>query len=250
MKTASFIIHLERAEGRKTQVAQLQSCLPQPVETLPAVDGVAMSSADRSTAYRRGLHRPRYPFVLRDAEIGTFLSHRRAWSEIISRGLDFALIVEDDIALNPAEFARAHALACAHVTEHGYVRFPWFAKEVPRTEIVRDADCSLFSPRRIGLGMLAQLVSRNAAQKLLSVTEAFDRPVDTLLQMHWVTGLRPLVVWPSGVSEVSQTLGGSTIAQRKSPAQAIWREIMRPIYRGQIAIHSRFRQDAQAILHD
>jgi hypothetical protein len=31
------------------------------------------------------LHRPRYPFALRAAEIGCFLSHRRAWREILDR---------------------------------------------------------------------------------------------------------------------------------------------------------------------
>ncbi len=229
--------------ARKPQVVKLQSALPQPAETLPAVDGSALDEAQRNAVFRPALHRPRYPFRLRDAEIGTFLSHRRAWEEIVSRRLDFALIVEDDIALNPAEFSCAYDLARAHVAEHGYVRFPWFAKEAPRLEIARSGSCTLFSPRRTGLGMLAQLVSRPAAQRLLAASETFDRPVDTLLQMHWVTGVRPLVAWPSGVREISDRLGGSTIAGRKSAVQTIHREIMRPIYRAQIAIHSRFRQE-------
>lgn len=102
------------------------------------------------------------------------------------------------------------------------------------TETVR-----IIEPVPVGLGMQAQLVGSKAAQRLLSITEIFDRPVDTTAQMNWVTGLKPLTVLPSGVREISRQLGGSSIQKSRSLPDKLKREIMRPLYRWKIKSRSR-----------
>jgi GR25 family glycosyltransferase involved in LPS biosynthesis len=97
----------------------------------------------------------------------------------------------------------------------------------------------IIEPLPVGLGMVAQLVSRDAARKLLAATRKFDRPVDTTVQMFWVTGVRPLAVQPGGVEEISSKLGGSTIKRKKSALDKLGREILRPLYRRRIATLSR-----------
>ncbi len=236
MQAAAFIIHLERAVSRKPQVDWLKSNLPLAAEILPAVDGAKLTIAHKQTVYQRHIHRPRYPFVLRDAEIGCFLSHRAAWAEIVNRDLDYGLIVEDDITFEAGPFADAYTLACRHISRAGYIRFPWFGREKPAKIIDQQGDCRLFIPKQTGLGMLAQLVSRNAAQRLLNTTQQFDRPVDTLLQMHWVTGLAPLSAYSSSIKEVSHDLGGSTISRKKPFSERLRREIFRPVYRAKLAL--------------
>ena len=98
-------------------------------------------------------------------------------------------------------------------------------------EVFRNDQIRIIIPNPIGLGMVAQLVSFDAAQKLLAATEQFDRPVDTTVQMRWVTGLQPLAVIPGGVKEISAQLGGTTIQHKKSFSDKLAREILRPIYR-------------------
>ena len=79
IRAEAFIIHLARAEARKPQVERLAATLPLPINVINAVDGLALGDREIEAAYRRHLYRPRYPFALRKAEIGCFLSHRKAW---------------------------------------------------------------------------------------------------------------------------------------------------------------------------
>ena len=100
--------------------------------------------------------------------------------------------------------------------------------------LARDEDIQLTLPARIELGMIAQIVTKEAAKRLLQCTTDFDRPVDCLLQMPWEHGARVLSVWPSGVKEVSNHLGGSMIDHKVFGLAKLKREINRPIYRSKI----------------
>lgn len=101
-------------------------------------------------------------------------------------------------------------------------------------------EAKVIRPERVGLGMVAQLVSREAAIRLLKATETFDRPVDTMVQMDWVLHLEPLAVLPGGVSEISSTLGGSNIKRKAKISDKLAREVLRPLYRAKVALYSRY----------
>ena len=103
----AFIIHLERAAGRRASVEALRARLPIESEILPAVDGRArLAEADRGGLCARSRFSPRYPFALGLPEIGAFLSHRAAWRRIVDEGLDFAFVFEDDAAIDAARVRR------------------------------------------------------------------------------------------------------------------------------------------------
>lgn len=68
------------------------------------------------------------------------------------------------------------------------------------------------------------------------MTARFDRPVDSMVQMTWLTGLFPLIAIPSGVSEVSSALGGTTVQRTQKPLLGVMRrEVLRPLYRLQVS---------------
>ena len=71
----------------------------------------------------------------------------------------------------------------------------------------------------------------------------FDRPVDTFLQMRWVTGIAPFCVVPSGIGDQSAEIGGSTVSAsgkaRRSPGERLWREWSRFVYRRRVQKYSR-----------
>ncbi len=236
MNIHAFIIHLARATERRPQVETLRRSLPVPAEALEAVDSRALTEAEIAAVYRRRLHAPRYPFSLSRNEIACFLSHRKAWRAIVERGLDAGFVIEDDVALT-ADFPAAWRAAVAHLEPGGFIRFAFRDREAGR-EVYRDDKVRILAPRPIGLGMVAQLVSREAARRLLAATEQFDRPVDTTVQMRWVTGLQPLSVIPGGVTEISARLGGSTVQHRKSLTDKLAREILRPLYRMRVRAYS------------
>ncbi|WP_173931997.1 glycosyltransferase family 25 protein [Chelativorans sp. Marseille-P2723] len=231
MRAEAFIIHLARASGRAPQVERLKAGLPLPATVVDAVDAQSLGEHERAMVYRPQLHRPHYPFPLRDTEIACFLSHRKAWRMIIERDLDAGLVVEDDVQLEPV-FGAVFSLALSNMLRADVVRFPKQSGRERGPAVIGEGGIRLIAPAFPGLGMQAQLVSRAAAERLLAVTEHFDRPVDTTIQMHWLHGLRMLSAVPSGIREVDDELGGSTIQKKGTDlAERLGREFRRARYR-------------------
>ena len=235
-----LIIHLERSLERKPQVRKLKKDLPYRTKVIEAVDG-SKPDNDFSKSYTPRLLRPRYPFILRSAEVACFQSHRKCWQEILDRGLEAALIIEDDVDIINGEFTNAVNLAMKEIKMGDLIRFPMKPREKPRNTSVKRDNISVFEPTVIGLGTQAQIVTRDAARRLLEKTEHFDRPIDVYLQLRWKHGVRVLTLWPNGVRERSSSLGGSLIGKETSYGDKLRRELLRPLYRAKLHIYSRIK---------
>jgi GR25 family glycosyltransferase involved in LPS biosynthesis len=235
----AFILHLERARAREATVRSLSSSLPIESEVLPAVDGAHLTPQEVDQAYARRRFRPIYPFPLTRTEVGVFLSHRAAWRRIVDEALDFAFIFEDDAEIDPAAFAALVEFVTPERQAWDYVLLP--AQPIRNgTEIASRGGFALLRPDAPPLRAIAQIVSLAAAKRLLERTAPFDRPIDTLMQMTWVTGQPVLVASPSPIRDVSRETGGSTV-QRKSMGflDRLHHEAMRPIYRAQVLARYR-----------
>lgn len=230
MRMRSFIIHLTRATSRAANVGRLLELLPQ-AEVIEAVDS---KDPDFQVTGQMGglpLHHPPYPFALSQAEIACFMSHRACWKRIAEGDADFALIAEDDMTVDPVPFAAALDLATRYATPDSFIRLPAKDRERSAGAIARQGGAAIFLPKTIGLQAVCQIVGRNAATRLLAASESFDRPVDTTLQMHWVTGQPIHTVHPSGISEMGAP---STIQNKTRPGDLLMREMRRASYRAQI----------------
>jgi len=239
--TKAFILHLDRATSRAPTVEALRAALPIASEVLAAVDGARLSQAEVDQAYARRRFRPAYPFALSRTEVGVFLSHRSAWRRIVDDGLDFAFIFEDDAEIEPEAFAALTAFVAAERGAWDYVLMP--ATSIRNGAIVASrGGLALLRPDAPPLRAIAQIVSAGAARRLIDRTLPFDRPIDTTLQMTWVTGQPLLVASPSPVRDVSSETGGTTV-QRKTMGllDRLHHEVMRPIYRAQVL--ARYRRD-------
>ena len=240
MNLPAFVISLERATVRRAHMERLASLTTIPFTFIPAVDGRPLSPAETSRHFRANAIRPHYPFKILPGEIGCFLSHRSVWQRMVDENIDRALVLEDDITFDPAAFEAAANFLARAARDEDYVQFlvrphrgPVFLRETgPGFDFV----CPVLPSLRTS----AQFVTLGAARKLLQATEIFDRPVDSVLQMGWLTGITPTHIWPSPVRTVEAELGGSTIAVRpRSKAEKIRREIIRFIYRVQIKYKAR-----------
>jgi GR25 family glycosyltransferase involved in LPS biosynthesis len=233
MRVEALIISMRDQPAREAQVRAIRDACPVPSTVLEAVDGRALDGAQRARVFLPDRHRPAYPFPPRPGEIGCFLSHRAAWQAIIDRGLDAALILEDDVELRRPRFDPAFARACEAVRAHGMVRLPLMERA---GAVARARSVPMVSrPVVLPLGTQAQVVSAGAARRLLDASEPFDRPIDVFLQMHWVTGVPSCVVSPSGVHDATSRVGGSTIQARGKPfVEVLSHEIRRPLYRAAI----------------
>lgn len=220
MVPTAFVISLHRSRQRRRHVQRLIKSCPVPCQRLDAVDGYRLDEEEIAEVYRPKRHRPHYPFELSPGEIGCFLSHRRVWQKMVDELISSALVLEDDIELRPA-FAAALRLASEMADEGTYVRFQDRPKPV-HGEILRvDGEFVVIKPAVIPLGATAQLVTLQAAEKLLRRSETFDRPVDTFVQMRWLHEVEVLHVSPQCVAESSEQLGGSTIQHKRGGSSVI-----------------------------
>ena len=242
MQLSAFVLHLTRAEKRRANAHELKDTIGFDAEIWPAVDGSKLSSTDMAAILRERVFDPPYPFSLKTGEVGCFLSHRQIWAEIVRRGIPAAFIIEDDAGLDPDQFDSAIDMATEYIEALGYIQFQTRAPGDPKMLIDSAGGCTLTAPQLGGLRTTAQMVSQKAAEHLLNKSNVIDRPVDTFVQSHWHTGLRPAAIYPSGVLEIGQTLDGSTIQGGKKPLfEKIRREISRGRYRKavkRLSLHS------------
>ncbi len=240
MKISAFVITLERAVERRPHARWIERNVPLPCVALSAVDGTAMTAEAVAGIYKRQIHAPRYPHVLRRGEIGCFLSHRKAWQAIIDQGLDAALILEDDVTFEADSLREAIDFVQGNMVAGDYIQFQVRDIGSSGAVVVSDKKHSLIQPQPAPLRTTAQIVTRAAAQRLLELTTNIDRPVDAFLQLTWVTGVPIKVVLPRVVSEISQQIGGSTLGGNGRPwHERLRREILRPIYRARIRFRAR-----------
>jgi glycosyl transferase, family 25 len=232
----SFIIHMSSSVARHENAQRLLETLPN-AELVEAVNGRDPAHVPKVALFPGNLHRPHYPFALQPAEVGVFESNRKIWQSIVDQGLEYALIVEDDLQIDAAKWTSVMTLIADHATSDMYIRLPVKDREKPVQVVARAGDSALFLPRRIGLQCICQVVGRDAARRLLAATTRIDRPIDTFLQMHWASGQPVHAIWPTGNREIAGQIGGSTIQRKTRASGKLTRELKRAWYRAQIALH-------------
>lgn len=236
----TFIIHLERASTRRPHVDDMIQKSPYPARIWPACDGAAMDPKvrDQLTA-DRALFQPAYPFSLSMGEIGCFESHRSVWRHMVENELQAALILEDDVAIDASVFNAALKVGETQIAMLGYIQLQVRDVKPPFVVVEQSGTTSVIQPQVIPLRTSAQLVSLDAARTLLAACEQIDRPVDGFLQLFWETGVRPHCLVPSGVSDLTQESGGSTVSRKRNLWQKLIASAKRWTYRNQIATLSR-----------
>ncbi|MCG7521042.1 glycosyltransferase family 25 protein [Ruegeria sp. Ofav3-42] len=226
----SFVIHMTSSAARRPNAERLCTELPN-AELFEAVNGKDPEQIADVQLFPGDLHRPRYPFALKPAEIGVFESHRRIWRKLVDEKIDRAIITEDDLRVDACRMAEALEMLEPLATPDDYIRIPVKQREEPAQTLAKHNGLRLILPRVIGLQCVCQMVGRRAAERLLAVTDQIDRPVDTFLQMHWVTGQPILSLQGSRNQEVAAEIGGSTIQTSPPLADKLTREFKRASYR-------------------
>ncbi len=144
----------------------------------------------------------------------------------------------------PVVFARTCAFAKASRSQWDYALAPAMRRRPGAGQRV-----TLNHPSAPPLRALAQFVSNAAARRLLAVTERFDRPVDTFLQMSWITGVELLTFTPSGVYEISERARrlDDSAPQQVRPGKALARAVAPDLSRAG-AVLSRLRGAPAAVI--
>ena len=241
MRVEGFVIHLKRAVRRRTNVDALMSNAPCPLTVFDAVDAQTIAEAEVASVMSDiPLLRPAYPFRISRGELACFLSHRAIWQRMVDERIDQALILEDDVALVDG-FDQAFARASRYCGVEEFVQFQTRAIRGTAEIIEQADDIKIVRPTVAPRRTSAQLVGRMAAERLLAKSRQIDRPVDGFLQLVWETGQAVDCVVPSGVTDVTDTVGGTTI-QFKDGLRVLHklrRGYQRAVYRAAVARLSR-----------
>ena len=204
----SYIIHMSSSTARRANAQRLLNTLPD-AHLIEAVNGRDPAQIAHIRTHAGNLYAPHYPF---------------------------ALIAEDDLQVDPDRLAIALQMVADHATPDMYIRLPVKARETAQSTLAQEGDMAFILPRVVGLQCICQIVGRDAAQRLLECTREIDRPVDTFLQMHWVTGQKVHAILPNGNQEVAAQIGGSTIQVKTRASGKLARELKRAWYRAQVAL--------------
>jgi len=133
---------------------------------------------------------------LSPAEVGAYSSHLMAAQIVVERGLEHALVLEDDVVV-PLNLSLTLRSVFAHLPPgwdivHLCGHEPFATKPVTRLEQSR----TLVRFSRVPSGAFAYLISRSGAEKFLTPTKRYW-PIDTDLRQPWRFGLQIYGVVPA-----------------------------------------------------
>ena len=222
--------------AKKTIVA-----LNMPLE-FELVDGLIGEDAEVDALYnarrnRFGLKRP-----LSRVEIAVYGSHRRAWERLVQSGKPAALILEDDFAIRDQATFLSVINSSAKIlgTERDIVKLFDFEKQVTKTPYFQCqvGDVTLVKWSSPTAGMVAYLITREAAQKFLSRPRIW-RQIDEDTKFFWELNLDIWSVLGCPVVDNSDVLGGSLIeGERQQNRQ---RSLRRSLWGNVLAVNRRLR---------
>lgn len=95
-----FYINLDKRPDRNVQMTEQLSVLGLSAERISAINGSDLSEQEKSFVNNENflLNTKRH---VSHGEIGCAMSHRLIWQKMLDNNLDYALILEDDVVINP-----------------------------------------------------------------------------------------------------------------------------------------------------
>ena len=215
-----YVINLDRSKERWARINEHLTGYGLTAKRISAVDAQRLSPQLLEERYSAAVNKTSFFIALKPAEIGCFLSHRKALETFVNDSdKSFAVILEDDVefVVHPQFFCKQwlEVLNVASpVMLKLFKRRPVSGKKVWPSCTTKNEHQKLgavVQTKLVPLGTQAQIVNRAAAVKLLATFEQFAMPVDVAYQHWWHHGVKVLVASPNQVNEISQILGGTSI---------------------------------------
>lgn len=186
-----IVLNLERSIERRNVMRTRLEGLPFEIEFLSAIDGKLLhyDSLPDGTEKR-----------LAPGEIGTYLSHVKAWQTVVEQNLECAVILEDDVLLEPS--------FPSIVNELCQLDFRWDAIRLSALMPIKGISlCSLSDgtelllPNKNPSGCQGYLVNKPGAERLISRLSIPLQPIDNAFDRYWKYGLYIPIISPSVVCE-------------------------------------------------
>lgn len=186
-----FVINMARAADRRERIVSHLQDLGLEAEILPAIEGARVPPE----ALPPGTHPDLSP-----GEIGCYLSHVRFWEIVVERGLEHAIVLEDDVRCSP-DLPGIVQQALASGTPFDALRLSALRPIHGETLTTLPAGTRIVLPNKNPSGTQGYLVSQEGARRLLECLAVPNCPIDDTLDLYWRFGLRIPVLTPTLVEE-------------------------------------------------
>ena len=194
-------------------------------ERIAAVDGLAVPEEFRRYFFVDGLR----PTRLSPGEVGCYASHLTALKLVVDRGLDSALILEDDAVLPDRLAETVGDILAALPNGWDLVHLCANPSRAVKPVVQLDQSRQLVRYSRIPFGAVGYLISRQGAEKFLAPVER-TWPIDTDFRRPWqfrmeVYGVVPKLIGHSGELKSAILSHGERARRRRGipwPSRQNW----------------------------
>jgi glycosyl transferase family 25 len=200
----TFVINLERDVGRRRHMTGQLRAHGMSAAFVTAVDGRTLTDAERAACDRARALRI-YGGAMTDNEIACYLSHLRLYERIVRQGIETALILEDDVRIDPslprvlddiAACSFTHWLVIRLDSKRVKVVHPPSAKWRGTRVATLSGGAGLYRLRTHVLGTGGVLIRREGARRMLEYGQRIFMPIDQTMDRFWENGILPYAVRP------------------------------------------------------
>ncbi len=196
MRISAFVLNLDSASARLAHISRQADRIGLALHRIPGVDGLNVPAQLRPMFFDEASATPASPLM--PGEIGCYASHLLAYEQILEQGLDWALILEDDVLLGDDLIGTVRQTVSLLPASWDIVRL----SSEPRRAVLSLARLRsgrhLVRYSKLPKQGGAQLVSASGARKLLAQGVRV-RPVDADLRHGYLYGLDTFGVYPPPV---------------------------------------------------
>ncbi len=195
----AYVINLKRSpERREAMIRQLES-LGMSYTFVDAIDGRAEDFRTHPY-YDRATRLCWHGRDLLSTEIACLLSHRAVYQKALDDNCPAALLLEDDVLIQP-DFPATVEAVMNLPAEWDMIRFLHDAKTRRRSRFIGPVYGEYMLTRLLGTpgGGHAYIFNQKAARRLLELSEKSWQPIDVLFGYTWNTHLETYAVQPAPI---------------------------------------------------
>jgi RNA polymerase sigma factor (sigma-70 family) len=194
-----YVVNLERSVSRRTHMQRELRKVTFEYEFVKAVDGRELDTSDARLFSPELVARPNF----RPGAAGCALSHLNIYRKVVAEGLDYAVVMEDDIVI-PKDMDRLCAEVAGHMRGAEVVLLN-FHSDDGVTQVLREGSQQLSASRRLvevadeASSTGCYMITREACERLLvgqSTLVAFPDHWVKFYQNEWIDDLWCVVPMP------------------------------------------------------
>lgn len=230
MRVPVFVINLERDRERRDYMQGVLGQLGLAAEFVPGVDGQKLTPAELAL-YDRDRCRHVYGSDMRPGEIGCYLGHYRLYERLLREGVELALILEDDVKIDPTLPGIVDGIAEMKLEDWSIIHLRSGRGNVYSGEGTAFQGHTLATlPTGHKVQLLrthvlsggAYFINQSGMRRMVEYGRRIFMPIDHTMDRYWENGILPMVVRPLPVGHNNEF--ASSIGKRASDREldSIW----------------------------